>query len=343
MAEGGSIDVPKVGAVPKKVLIPIGLGAAAFIGWRYWKASQAPAADATPSIQDGDFGAIDTTVPDTLNPYPSSFYGTTGTTTTTTGDRDGDGIIGPGEFTNNGQWTDYVVSKLQQSDTWTYSDIVTALGNGLAGKPTTDTQQAILRAAIAVGGQPPTGALTIISGGNTALTVAPVAQRATSSQTTAAVYFSPVAGAASYQVFRDGASTAVATGAGSPVTVSGLVPNVQYSFQVAGVTSAGTVGPKSNTVKVRTTSYALARASTPSVSAVTATTAAVRTGTVANATEYLWFNQGTGALITMSVGPTATLSGLRPGTRYSVAVAAHVPGQNAGARSAAASFTTKKK
>lgn len=338
MADG--LTIPKVGTVPKKVLIPVVLVAAGYVGWRYYQASK-NGTGADPTATDtGDFGTVDPLIPDTLNPYPSSFTsGGTGTGTTG-GDTNQDGIIGPGEFTTNGQWTEYVTEKLQQSDTWSYTDIVTALGNGLAGRPTTDAQQAILRAAIAVGGYPPTGTLTIVGGGNTALTTAPAAQRATSTQNTAAVYFSGVSGATSYQVFESGISSPVGAGTGSPITVAGLQPGVSYSFQVAGVTGSGQVGPKSNTVKVRTTTYSYPAPGTPSISGVTAHSAAARVATVANAEEYVWILNG--LIVTMG-GPSYTFTNLKPNTRYSVQVAARAPHQNAGPRSKAATFTTKKK
>ena len=39
------ITLPKIGSVPKEPVIAIGIGAAAFIGWRYWQAKKTAAAD----------------------------------------------------------------------------------------------------------------------------------------------------------------------------------------------------------------------------------------------------------------------------------------------------------
>lgn len=341
MAEG-SITIPKVGTVPKKALIVVGVGAAGFVGWKYWQARQSASSADSSTVADGEFGAVDTSIPGTLNPYPSSFYGDSSSSTSSgvTGDRNNDGVIGPGEFTTNGDWTDYVVGKLQQSDTWSYTEIVTALGLGLAGKPTTDTQQAILRAAIAVGGNPPSGSITVVGGGNTSITVAPGQVSVKMAESTATVSFGSVAGANSYQVFRSGVSSAAGAGTTSPIVVGGLTPNTSYSFQVAGVTTSGKVGPKSASVSGKTLSYNFPKAATPAITGITKTSAMATTGTVANAEEYIWFING--AFATLSGGPTYPMSGLKPGTTYRISVAARSPHQNAGPRSAERSFTTKK-
>ena len=156
------MDIPKVGKLPKKVLIPVGVAAAVYIGWRWYQARQdstdTTAVDAgNPEFDNGSIPPTDS-MAGTLTPSGSGGSGDTGSTD--------DGVLGPGEFTNNGQWSDYVIGKLEQSDTWTYTDIVTAIGLGLDHKPTSTVQQNILRAAMAVGGQPPQGSILIISGGN---------------------------------------------------------------------------------------------------------------------------------------------------------------------------------
>lgn len=236
--------LPKLGAVPKEPVIAIGIGAAAFIGWRYWQArknaADAAAADTTTSdfadggLPPGVIGAVS----------PTNSYGDSGSTAT------GDSTVGPGSFTNNAQWTDYVVTKLQQSNDWSYTDIVTALGNGLAGRPTTDTQQSILRAAIAVGGQPPQGAIVIVSGGNTALTVAPTGVSVQSVSTNQAVIaFTAVPGAATYRVSGAGSSNASTS---SPITVTGLAPNMSYTVHVTAYTASGMAGPDSSAVTIKT-------------------------------------------------------------------------------------------
>ncbi|MCT7355465.1 glycoside hydrolase family 18 protein [Streptomyces sp. 15-116A] len=59
----------------------------------------------------------------------------------------------------------------------------------------------------------------------------------TVTSTSVALSWSPVAGATSYAVYRDG--TKVRTASGTAATVTGLTPSTAYSFQVAAVNDAG--------------------------------------------------------------------------------------------------------
>lgn len=336
MAE--EVQLPVVGGVPKKILIPVGVAVAAFIAWRVWAAQSADDGEVS-SITDGEFGAVDTAVPDTINGYPSSFTNSGSTSTTSTGaDRDGDGIIGPGEFTNNGQWTEYVTAKLVQSESWSYTDIVTAIGNGLGAKPTTSTQQSILRAAIAVGGQPPSGAITIVSGGDTSLTVAPSGLAVRSvTETSATISFFGVPGAIRY-VVKVGNMTGI--GASSPVTVTGLAPNSSYSASVTAVSASGTDGPRSSTITVKTKTYNLAKPATPTIKTTTSTGVTASTGAVSGADGYRWYING--AARGYSEAPTITIGGLKAKTKYTITVQADHARQNPGPVSAGRAFTTKK-
>lgn len=342
----GDIDIPKVGKLPKKVAVPLVVGLAAFVGWRFWQArGGGDAGEDASTITDGEFGAIDTATPDTLNPFPGSFTGGGGSpggnTDTVTGDRDGDGVIGPGEFTNNGQWTDYVVGKLSAADNWAYSEIVTALGNGLAGRPTSSVQQDILRAAVAVGGQPPSGSLTIVSGGNTGLTVAPGGVTASPAGSDAiTVSFSPVAGASSYVAYLGGSATPSGAGASSPIRITGLKPGTSYSVQVAGLNSAGTPGPKSSAASTKTAAAAAAGAVTGLTASKTdrdSTFISFKGAT--GAVKYRVFVNG--KLSREVPGPPFTLAPLTPKTAYTIGVAA-VNATGAQGNTATVKITTKK-
>lgn len=236
MAE--DVTIPKIGKLPKKILIPLVVGLAGFVGWRYWQARNGTGADAQSTITDGEFGAVDSSIPGVAGAVsPTNSYGDSGNTAT------GDSGNDPTRFTNNSQWTDYVVGKLQQSDTWTYTDIVTAIGLGLAGRPTTDAQQAILRAALAVGGQPPSGAIVIVSGGNTAILIAPVGRLVTSRPDHLTFQWGAVAGADHYVITQTNGGQYVATG--TQYTVSGLTASTSYTFKIAAANAAGTQGPAS--------------------------------------------------------------------------------------------------
>jgi hypothetical protein len=336
MAEGGDIEIPKLGKLPKKVVIPLAVGLAGFVAWRFWVSRQ-EAADGDTTVTDGEYGAVDSSIPGVIGAVsPTNSYGSD-----TGGDSSGDAGNDPTRFTSNAQWSDYVIGKLQQSESWTYNDIVTAIGNGLAGKPTSDSQQAILRAAIAVGGNPPSGSITIVSGGNTGITVAPGNVHVQSvTETSAVIAFNPVSGATQYVVYRSGASANVGVSSGSPITVSGLASNHSYTVQVAALNSAGSAGPKSATVAVKTKAYTLAKPATPTVSGITKTSVKPAVKAVAGADGYRWYING-GAR-GYSEAPTTTIGGLAPNKKYTVTVAADRTGQNPGAQSPGRAFTTKK-
>jgi hypothetical protein len=330
------MEIPKVGPLPKKAVIPLVVGITAYVGWRFWQSRQASSGDAESTISDGEFGAIDSSVPGVIGAVsPTNQYGSdTGSTGTDTGGTD------PTRFTNNQQWTEYVTEKLQQSDNWSYTDIVTAIGNGLAGKPTSDAQQAILRAALAVGGNPPAGAITIVSGGNTPLTVG-VSNLHLQSATETVVILSwnPVAGADTYNVYREGQSTNVGTTGTPTITMQGLNPNTTYRFRVTPMTSSHQAGPTSGYVTVKTKATTLGKAATPTVSAITATSARIATKAVSGAHGYLWYVSGRNQLYSESTSFVVT--GLKPKTTYTVSVAAFIQQQTPGARSGTATFKTK--
>lgn len=333
----GDVDIPKIGKLPKKVLIPLAVGLAGFVAWRFWQAKKGTGSDGTDStVADGEFGAVDSSIPGVVGAVSgNNAYGDSGNSNTDNGND-------PTRFTNNAQWTDYVVGKLQQSDTWTYTDIVTAIGLGLASKPTTDTQQAILRAALAVGGQPPSGAIVIVTGGNTAITVAPTGLKVTAvTQTTVSLSWNAVAGAASYRVYRSGASTNVGVATGTTIRIDGLQPATSYTFHVTALTASNQAGPTSANVSAKTSTYALAKPATPTVSAITKTNAKVSTKAVAHADGYRWYINGVAR--GYSESPTNfTIGSLAANHKYTVTVAADLAHQNPGPTSAGRVFTTKK-
>jgi hypothetical protein len=334
MAE--DIDVPKVGKFPKKIIIPIAVAAAAFVGYRYWVARNDTGTGEDAAVSDF---AAEGTAPGVIGAVsPNNAYGGD---TGATGD-----VSNPlGRFTTNAEWTDYVVGKLQQSESWTYNEIVTAIGNGLAGKPTTTAQQDILRAAIAIGGNPPSGAITIVTGGNVPLTVAPGNARASAIGTdNVQISFDAVPGASSYQVYRSGVSSIVGNGNSSPITVGGLRPTTTYYFTVAAVTAAGTLGPKSGTVTAKTKSISLAKPATPTISSLVATSstrgaAVAKTTAVPGADGYHWYLNG--SIHGFTEGPAIQFTDLKRRTKYTVTVAADVSHQAQGPKSNGRTFTSK--
>lgn len=325
------LDVPKVGKVNKKIVVPIVVAAAAFVGYRYWKARQdvGTGEPVDPGYEDmsGGLGPGQT--------RPAGDYGLpadpgTGTT------------AGGFHGTTNSQWTEYVSDRLQQDGRWSYSVIAVALGNFLTAKPTTAEQQQIVQAAIGIAGYPPVSGYGLVSGGNTAITVAPTGVSAVPTPTAMKVSFTPVAGAASYNVYHSNptGATNVASGTGSspPIDVVGLTPATGYTVQVAAVSASGQVGPKSNPINVKTPGVKMATPAKPTVSNVTATTAALATSPVSYATAYKWYVSG--RLVGTTPGPSWTATKMTPKTAYTAAVAAQSSGGTSPV-SAATSFKTK--
>lgn len=323
------VKVPKVGKVDKKILVPIGVAAAAFIGYRYWRARQ-DAADAPvdPGYEDmtGGLGP-GVTRPDNSYGLPddSSSGATTG------------GFRG----TTNSQWSEYVTDRLQQDGRWTYSVIAVALGNFLSDKPLTSEQQDIIRAAIGIAGNPPVGYHTIVPGGNTSITVAPtgVSGSATGADKVR-ISFAGVSGAATYNVYLNGSVRG--TGTASPIDIAGLTPGTSYSVQVAAVSASGTPGPKSSAVTVKTSGAAIGKPSQPVITVNTGGgRVTFKTGSLPFATRYDWFLNG--KIFNTTNTPAVTLTGLKSKARYSPGVSVRAAGATGspGPVSATKSFTTK--
>jgi hypothetical protein len=327
------VNVPKIGKVDKKILVPIVVAAGGFIGYRYWKARQ--------SVGTGDEVAVDPGFEDMsggLGPgvtRPGNDYGlpaddTSGATT------------GGFRGTTNSQWTEYVSDRLQQDGRWTYSVIAVALGNFLTAKPTTSEQQQIVQAAIGIAGYPPVSGYGLVTGGNTSITVAPTGVTATATPTAMKVSFAPVAGASSYNVYRSNSTgatnVATGTGASSPIDVVGLSPATSYSVQVAAVSASGQIGPKSSPINVKTPGVKMATPPKPGVSNVTATTAVLTTTPVTYATAYKWYVSG--RLVASTPTPSWTATLMKPKTAYTAAVAAQSSGGTSPV-SAKTSFKTR--
>jgi hypothetical protein len=323
------VKVPKVGKVPRKVIVPVVAVAGGYIAWRYWKARQVPAGDATATDSGYEDPGVLPAVQGAVR--PDGTYGSGDSTQTS----DSSAI------TTNAQWTQYAATQLSQSDRFDYADVLSALGNWLTGAPLTDQQQVIVRAAIGVAGYPPVGGdRPIVGGGNTAITIAPSGVVVTGiTATSAQVTFQPVSGARTYNVYRSGSAVASGTASGSPVTIDGLTPGTAYTVSVAAVSAAGSVGPKSAAVSFRTPAVTVATPARPTLVSVTNSRATVQTGKVPYATSYRWFLNG--KMANSTDGPIVTLTRLAPRTKYSVFVQADTSTGNPSKSSATLTFTTK--
>jgi hypothetical protein len=326
----GDVDLPAVGKVSKKIIIPVAVVAVGFVGWRFYMARQGDGTDEAttdpgyddPGVLPAVSGAVD----------PDNAYGSGAAPAPSTDDYGFNG-------TTNSQWTQYTAGQLAQSDRWSFTDILEALGSYLAGKPLTALQQSIVNSAVAIGGTPPVGTHVVVPGGNTPITIAPTGVKIVSTTTTSVTLsFNSVSGAAGYRAYRGGGSN-VGSSTGTTITVSHLEPNTSYSLSVAAVTASGATGPHSSPVSGKTKGVNLSKPSTPTVSNITKTSAHVRTGAVSNADGYNWYLNGVAH--GHSDGPTYTLSGLKSRTPYKVTVRADTSTGAPGPVSSTRSFKTK--
>lgn len=336
----GTVDVPGVGGVDKRVLLAVGGAGAAFLGWKWYQARGAAAYD--PDTEPVDPGMEDPGVlPSVAGAVrPDNDYGLDDVSTNTT---DSYGFKG----TTNSQWTQYASQQLSQgSDAWPFATIATALGKFIANKALTTQEQEIVQAAIGLAGYPPEGSHVVIPGGDTKVTVAPTGLKVTgTTTTTVSLSWNRVAGADSYRVYRSGASTNVGAtdGGNTTITISGLQPNTDYSFQVAADSFGDVPGPKSSSVKARTKAVSLKAPTGVRVSSITGTTANVSWAKVPGATSYrikvnnIAHGTADGGLSSYKI------QGLRKKTHYRVTVSADTTNQPEGPASAPVAFTTKSK
>lgn len=324
----GTVHLPGAGDVPKKYLAGGGAALAGYVVYRYYRARQeaeddAAAAD-TPGYADGS---------EVLPIVPGAVggVGVSGGETTTT--------VDSGRPSTNAAWTNLAADGLEAAGL-SRATVLNALGDYLARRPLSTSEQQIVQSAIALAGYPPEGTYSIIPGGDVAITTAPVITGVTTTTTTAVVSFSAVPGAGYYRAYRTGAAGTVGATETSPVTVYGLAPNTAYTFYVSADASANAPGPRSAGYEARTKAVVLAKPSAPKITSITKSSAVVTTGAVPGATYYHWYVNG--GAHGASDHPTYTLTQLKAGTRYSVAVAADSTTQNVGPTSTATTFTTKK-
>jgi hypothetical protein len=303
-----TLTIPAIGPVDKRVVVGIGSAAVAYVGYQYYKSRGATSSDGSTATDPGFAdGGVLPTVSGATNPDNS--YGSGGTVPPTTSDY---GFTGH----TNSEWTQYATTQLQQSETWSYTDIVTALGNFISNKPVSTLQQQIVQAAIAIAGYPPEGSHSIIPGGNGIITVAPTGLTGHPiSSTSVALSWHSVAGADGYDIWRSGVSQIVGSANSTSGQVGGLTPGTSYSFQVSARSSSGARGPKSTSVSVKTTTAVPKPTSNVWVQNVTSTSLSVTWNAVPGASGYRVYENG--KPVKTSSGTTIGRSGLKKNTAYS--------------------------
>ena len=327
----GDIEIPKVGSVPKAVVIPVAGAAAAYVAWRYWQARNTAAYD--PEAETAEYEDPGT-IPGVTGAYSdTNSYGLASSEPVSTSDY---GFTG----TTNSQWSQYVTDRLVASETWSYTSIVSALGAFLGNKALSTTEQQIVQAGIALAGNPPEGTHAIIPGGDVAITVAPTGLAAATVTTTSVdLTWSAVPGATGYRVYRSGASENVGASADTKAHIGGLQPGTKYTFTVAAVGAGSAVGPKSSAVSVTTKTVTLKAPTGLTATAVTKNSVTLKWNAVADADFYRIYMNGVAR--NTSEDTTHTVGALKAKTKYTVEVKADSTGGSAGP-AAKITITTKK-
>jgi chitodextrinase len=305
-----SLTIPAIGPVDKRIVIGVGSVGLAYVGYQYFK-SRSAANTATSDTSATDPGFVDAgTIPAVAGAVPSdNSFGSGSAVPASASDF---GFTG----TSNSEWTQYATVQLQQSDTWTYTDIVSALGNFINNKPLSTLQQQIVQAAIAVAGNPPEGNHTIIPGGNGTITIAPTGLTGKAiNSTSVQLNWNAVAGADGYAIWRSGVSQPVGFANTTSGQVGGLTPGTSYSFQVSARAVSGTTGPKSSATTIKTSTSAPKPTPNVWINGLSSTTLTVEWQAVAGATSYHVYENG--KLAGTTVGTWLSRKGLRKNTAYS--------------------------
>jgi hypothetical protein len=265
MAE--DVDVPKVGPIDKKVVIGVVVAVGGYVGYQYYRSKQMPTTTDTGSTTDGTNPEFD---PQAGDPNavlgavsPTNSYGLSDNVPT--GDAPSTSDFGF-HGTTNDAWTQYAAAQLEQSDRWSYTDIVDALGKYLAQRPTTTAEQSIVNAAIAVAGHPPVGSFTLIFAPAPigAITPTPKTAPATSSQlsvpsgfskgavtrTSIEVRWHAVKDAAHYDI--DITPGPIYTTNNLQKSITDLKPNTAYQLRIRAVRAGGATGVWSPYITVKT-------------------------------------------------------------------------------------------
>lgn len=330
----GTADLPAVGRVRKAYILVPATVAGAYVAWRWYQSRQA-AAETDPTAS-GLYTSAD------MSEYGLSTTGGGTTVTGNTGSVVTDGTR-PSAIDDNAEWTQAAVERLTNQG-YDGATVTSALGEFLARRALDKSEATVVRAALAIAGQPPVGGpYSVIeeAGTDTGTLAAPSNLAVTRTGTDyVSLSWSAVPGASGYAVYRsDTAGMAVRAGDGS-VTVYGLRPNTRYAFQVAAVGSTGKEGPKSAPLAVTTGKVNLTAPTGLRASAVTRTSFRVTANKVPGATMYRWYLSGREMGSTDQ--PYKDFTGLRAGTGYSVAVKADSVEQHPGPASAALRVTTKR-
>ena len=328
------MDTPLKGvsANQKKALVVVGVGAAAFVTYKWL--------------------TRDTSAADTSAPTVTSSTDADGAATGIIGSNVGaDENVGNSSNTgsnlidNNQEWYAGAVERLANAG-WNEQAVQSALGEFLTGNSLDSSEAAIVRAAVgAMGGYPPNGPMTIKeTPGVTDVSKlpAPTGLKVVKvTDTSVDLSWNTVPGAKSYRVYRSGASQNVGASEDGKAHIGGLQPNKSYTFYVAAGLDGSKMGPRSSGVTAKTEDKKLVAPKGLKVSSITKTSAHL-VWTPTYPYQYLIRRSGSSSTAE-SVDAATSLTGLKPGTKYSYQVAAvHEGTRTPGPWSSYVTFTTKR-
>lgn len=325
------MENPMKGIPPKqkKVLVVVGVGAAAYVAWRWFSAPASDTPVTTTSATDADLagtGLIGSNVAGSENVGNSSNTGTD-------------------LIDTNNKWFAEAVDRLSNGG-WNAQAVQSALGDFLTGQSLTTDEATIVRAAVgAMGGYPPSGPMTVKeTPGVTDVSKlpAPTGLKGTSSSSsTVDLTWSAVTGAKQYRVYRSGAAQNVAGSVDTKAQISGLEPGKSYTFYVAAGLDGEKMGPRSTGVTVKTSAKKLVAPTGLKITNIGKTSAHLSWNSTYPG-QYLIRRSGSSAT-SESVDAATTLSGLKAHTKYSYQVAAvEQASRKPGPWSHYVTFTTKR-
>jgi hypothetical protein len=254
-----TIKLPAIGTVRQEYVIVVGGGVAVIVGYKYWKARNAPADDTFGTGVEPGPGLIENT-PGYMSSGPAGLYGSPDS---------GERTPGPGDFRNNSEWfqyaVDYLASRLGVAETAGGP----ALSKYLDRKQLTSTEISYVQQAVAAAGQPPVGgpySVLPVSGTTNPPTATTPPGRVTNLSVSAsrtqimAKWNHPTSGARAIRFRvefyggRPGGGTFVVSGYTTTSTTQksagNLKPNHDYGVRVAAIGTDGQIGPwESRTIK----------------------------------------------------------------------------------------------
>lgn len=257
----GTVKVPGVGPVKKTYVYAAGAGIAVVVGVAYWRSRQA-GGEADPAAVGEELPGDD---------YSSDAYGPdTGDYVNPGGSGASSSTTEPGDvITNNAQWTLAAISALEAVGV-DLGAASSALGKFMARQDLTTAQADLVRQALAMVGDPPSGTYEVkvaaTGGGGTEDPTTPAGSKgadlrapsglatwgAGPSRLAVPLKWEPVPGATGYRVYRSDVSYNVGASTDTSITIGGLTPNKSYTFHVRPMGADGKYGPKSGTITLKT-------------------------------------------------------------------------------------------